>query len=248
MDIGKIGLRKHHIKALIEADVTASRNKIKHIRAKQGVKLSFTSWLLKCIGQAIYENKQVQAMRKGKSRLVIFDNVDISIMVEKMVEGVRVPIPLVIRDVNKKSAIEINNEIEYAREQDINDGTSFVLGKKRNKEPAKLFSLLPQFIRLFIWKIILSDPFRVQKMMGTAIVTSVGMMGNIKGWVIPSSIHSVCFAIGSIVRKPGALKDKIEIREYLEMTILIDHDVMDGAPAARFVSRLTDLIEKGYDL
>jgi pyruvate/2-oxoglutarate dehydrogenase complex dihydrolipoamide acyltransferase (E2) component len=32
------------------------------------------------------------------------------------------------------------------------------------------------------------------------------------------------------------------------MTILIDHDVMDGAPAARFVAGLTDLIERGYAL
>jgi len=38
------------------------------------------------------------------------------------------------------------------------------------------------------------------------------------------------------------------IREYLKMTILIDHDVIDGTPAARFVSRLTGLIEGGYEL
>ncbi|HCL57564.1 MAG TPA: hypothetical protein DHW82_11230 [Spirochaetia bacterium] len=42
--------------------------------------------------------------------------------------------------------------------------------------------------------------------------------------------------------------DRIEIREFLQATLLIDHDVIDGAPAARFVSRLVDLIENGYEL
>jgi len=32
------------------------------------------------------------------------------------------------------------------------------------------------------------------------------------------------------------------------MTVLIDHDVVDGAPAARFVSRLAELVENGYGL
>jgi pyruvate/2-oxoglutarate dehydrogenase complex dihydrolipoamide acyltransferase (E2) component len=44
------------------------------------------------------------------------------------------------------------------------------------------------------------------------------------------------------------INNSIEIREFLEMTILIDHDVIDGAPAARFIFRLKDLVENGYEL
>lgn len=32
------------------------------------------------------------------------------------------------------------------------------------------------------------------------------------------------------------------------MTILVNHDVVDGGPAARFIARLTSLIEQGYGL
>ena len=248
MDVGKIGLHKHHIKALIEIDVTDSRRKIKNKRAKFGDKISFTSWVLKCISQVIFENKQVHALRKGKNKLVIFNNIDMSIVVEKEVDGVLVPLPLVIRDVNKKNLNEIFNEIEKAKKQEIKNKNNHVIEQNRKKEPIKLFSLLPQFIRLLIWKVILSNPYRIKNMMGTAVVTSVGMMGNVHGWLIPYSIRPVCFALGSIVKKPGVIKKSIDIREFLEMTILIDHDVIDGAPAARFVSRLTDLIENGYEL
>lgn len=248
MDVGTIGLHKHHIKAIIEIDVTDSRRKIKNKRAEFGDRISFTSWVLKCISQAIFENKQVHALRKGKNKLVIFNNIDMSIIVEKEADGVLVPLPMVIRDVNKKNLNEIFNEIEKAKKQEIKDENNYVIEKNRKKEPIKLFSLLPQFIRLLIWKVILSNPYRIKNMMGTAVVTSVGMMGNVNGWLIPYSIHPVCFALGSIVKKPGVIKNSIDIREFLEMTILIDHDVIDGAPAARFVSRLTDLIKNGYEL
>jgi pyruvate/2-oxoglutarate dehydrogenase complex dihydrolipoamide acyltransferase (E2) component len=40
----------------------------------------------------------------------------------------------------------------------------------------------------------------------------------------------------------------ITIREYLSMTVTFDHDIIDGAPAARFTERLKDFIEEGYGL
>jgi len=146
------------------------------------------------------------------------------------------------------SVSDIYNEIERAKKENINENKNYVIEKNREKTPVKLFSLLPQCIRLLLWKILLSNPYRVKKMMGTVVVTSLGMVGNVNGWLIPFSIHPVCFAIGSIVKRPGVIDNNIEVREYMEMTILFDHDVIDGAPAARLVERLSELIEKGYDL
>jgi pyruvate/2-oxoglutarate dehydrogenase complex dihydrolipoamide acyltransferase (E2) component len=41
---------------------------------------------------------------------------------------------------------------------------------------------------------------------------------------------------------------EIRIREYLSVTISFDHDIVDGAPAARFAQRLKELVESGYGL
>lgn len=84
--------------------------------------------------------------------------------------------------------------------------------------------------------------------MGNVAVTSIGMMGQIKGWFIPISIHPICFGLGSIIKKPIIIDDKIEIREMLNMSILIDHDVIDGAIMARFINELTKNIENGMNL
>lgn len=247
-DAGYIGLRKHHIKALIELDVTTPRRLIKEYRNRTNRQLSFTAWILKCISQAVAENRRVHAVRKGNNQLVIFDDVDISLVVEREVKGQKVPLPVVIRKVNEKSLQEIQTEIIAAKEQAIGSEEDYVLGENAFKWAMKLYVSLPQFIRIFIWKMMQKNPFRLKKMSGTIIVTSVGMMGKVKGWVIPVSPLPVCFALGSIVKKPGVVEDRIEIRESLFMTILIDHDVIDGAPAARFVSRLSELIENGHGL
>ncbi len=247
MDTGWIGLRKHHVKALIEIDVTDPRIKIRDRKALPAEKVSFTSWVLKCIAHAIHENRQAHAFKRGANRLILFNSIDLSVIVEKVVDGTPVPLPVVIRDVESKSIADIFSEIEIAKKASIAQD-SFVIGRNRGKNLQGLFSLIPQPIRLIIWKIALRNPFRVKRMMGTAVVTSVGMVGSADGWILPYSIHPVCFALGSITKKPGVVNDEIAIREYLKMTVLIDHDVIDGAPAARFVSLLVDLIRNGYSL
>jgi pyruvate/2-oxoglutarate dehydrogenase complex dihydrolipoamide acyltransferase (E2) component len=43
----------------------------------------------------------------------------------------------------------------------------------------------------------------------------------------------------------GRREERIEVREYLSLTLSMDHDLIDGAPAARFAARLKELIEGG---
>jgi pyruvate/2-oxoglutarate dehydrogenase complex dihydrolipoamide acyltransferase (E2) component len=54
--------------------------------------------------------------------------------------------------------------------------------------------------------------------------------------------------VGGIARKPAVIGEHVEPRDILDLTVAFDHDVVDGAPAARFVKRLVGLIESGYGL
>ena len=71
------------------------------------------------------------------------------------------------------------------------------------------------------------------------------MMGRINGWFIQRSVHPVSFGIGSVLKKAVVVDNEIRIREILNMTILIDHDVIDGAPMVRLLNDLTKSIESG---
>ena len=75
------------------------------------------------------------------------------------------------------------------------------------------------------------------------VITSVGMMGKLNGWFIHRSVHPISFGIGSILKKPVVVNNEIKIREILNMTILVDHDLIDGAPMVRFLNDLTWQIE-----
>lgn len=84
--------------------------------------------------------------------------------------------------------------------------------------------------------------------MGNVMITSVGMIGRINGWFIHTSVHPLSFGIGSILKKPVVIDNRVEIREILNMTILVDHDVIDGAQMVRFLKELTRQIENGEEL
>lgn len=247
IDIGIASKMKHHIRAFMELDVTEARKMISE-KKKQNQNVSFNAWLIKCISKAVEEVKDIHGIRKGKRKIVIFEDVDISIIIEREIQGEKVPLPYVLRKTNEKSICDIFNEMKAAQCQLINDEGDYVLGENKNQYFMKIYYLLPSVIRKMIWKNIMRSPFLTKKNMGTVMITSVGMMGKMNGWVIPTSVHPLSIAIGSIIKKPGVKDDKIEIRDYLYVTVTVDHDIIDGAPAVRALSKLAKFIERGYGL
>ncbi|UCC89728.1 MAG: 2-oxo acid dehydrogenase subunit E2 [Anaerolineales bacterium] len=84
-------------------------------------------------------------------------------------------------------------------------------------------------------------------MAGTVGITAVGMFGKgHSGWGISAGSHVLDLVVGSTAWKPAVVEGRIEPRQILHLTVLFDHAVIDGAPAARFTRRLVELIESGY--
>ncbi|MBK9093950.1 MAG: hypothetical protein IPM84_14495 [Anaerolineae bacterium] len=57
-------------------------------------------------------------------------------------------------------------------------------------------------------------------------------------------LEQVVERFGADVRRRGSH----EIPEYLSLSVSFDYDLVDGAPAARFVQRLKELVESGYGI
>jgi pyruvate/2-oxoglutarate dehydrogenase complex dihydrolipoamide acyltransferase (E2) component len=241
-DIFSVGLLKHHVSALLEFDVTESRIRLRELR-KRGIPVSFNAWIIKVIGSILQNHPEASAYIYSKKKLILFNDINISILVEKKIDGEKVPIPVVIEKTNQKTALEIANEIEKAKNQELSKG-DIVINKKSNLSE-RLYYHMPGFIRRSVWKFMLRNPRIVYPKMGNAVISSVGMMGKINGWFIQKSVHPVSFGIGSVLKKAVVIENKIEIREILNMTILVDHDVIDGAPMVRFLNDLTKSIETG---
>lgn len=68
-DIFETGLKQHHVKGLLELDVTEARSLIKAYRSSTKNALSFTAWLIKTISKTIEEFQSAHAYLKGKENL-----------------------------------------------------------------------------------------------------------------------------------------------------------------------------------
>jgi pyruvate dehydrogenase E2 component (dihydrolipoamide acetyltransferase) len=50
-------------------------------------------------------------------------------------------------------------------------------------------------------------------------------------------------ALGSIAEKPWVVNGEVKIRQILNLTISMNHDVIDGVPARQFTQDLVNEIE-----
>jgi len=239
VDGGRMGLHKHTVHGLVEFDVTLAREAIRKHKAQTGEALSFSAFFLACLGKTIDMNKQMHAYRDWRNHLIIFDEVDVNMLFEVEVDGKKTIRPHILRGVNKKTFREIHQEIRAFQQEHRSS---------RESKFIEWFVLLPGFVRrLFLW-ILFKSPQLIKDYYGTVLVTSVGMFGEGGGWGIPVPNHTLQLTLGGTAKKPGIFESRIETREYLSVTISFDHDVIDGAPAARFTQRLKELIERGYSL
>jgi len=239
--INKLGEQKHIIHGLVEVDVTMVRQFIREYEAATGTDISFTAFIVTCLGKAVTMNERVHAYRNGGSQLVIFDDVDVNIAIERDVNGEKVPLTYIIRAANKKEYHHINQEIQEAQ-------AKVPASKTAATENPNLIWKLPSFIKQFVFGWAFRNPYRIKANAGTVLVTAVGMFGKGGGWGIPYPAFTLTVTLGGIAEKPVVVDGKIEIREMLSVTVSFDHDIVDGAPAARFTSQLISLIESGYGL
>jgi len=237
VDALEVGVRRHMVHALLELDVTRPRHQIRVLKERTGAGLSFTAFIVASLAQAIDENKRLHAYRDWRGRLILFDEVDVVTLVES--EADAVAIPHVVRAANRKTVHEIHDEIRLIQAKPA-------ASEQRSGALARLSRVTPGFLRRLFLRALRKYPHRLKRTAGTTLVTSVGMFGVGAGWavgIVP--LHTLCLTVGGVTPKPAIIDGRIETREYLAVTASIDHDIVDGAPAARFASRFRELVEGG---
>jgi pyruvate dehydrogenase E2 component (dihydrolipoamide acetyltransferase) len=52
--------------------------------------------------------------------------------------------------------------------------------------------------------------------------------------------------VGRIAPKPAARGNAVEIRQMMTLSLVFDHRLVDGAPAARFMQSIKQMVEEPY--
>jgi pyruvate/2-oxoglutarate dehydrogenase complex dihydrolipoamide acyltransferase (E2) component len=240
VDGDRLAMGRPFIHGLLEFDVTEARRAIKGHKASTGEALSFTAFIICCLAKAVEAHKEVQAIMDWRGRLIIFEDVNVTTLVEIDAPGGKMALPLVIQAANRKSLPEIHSEIRRAQAMPARTSEHGFL---------RVFVHMPGFVRrLFYWSTSRIFPQYTRDLLSSVIVTSVGMFGKGAGWGIPLGYFPLNVTVGGIVEKPGVIDGRIEIREILCITLSFDHDVIDGAPATRFAQHFRELVEAAYGL
>jgi len=227
--------RKHMIHALVEADVTETRQRIRDLRKASGEYVSFTGYMIHAVASAVERHPVVHAYRNRMNKLVLFKEVDVSTTIERKVQGRNEVVPRIIRAANRKSVAEISEEIRQEQSGEL-DRSEVYRGIRR-------YLAVPAIIRRTGFRILDRSPGMMKRRAGTVMVTSVGMYGEGAGWGIPVASHTLNVTVGGIVPRPVLKNGELVSRKHVCLTVSFNHDIVDGAPAARFIRELKRQIE-----
>jgi pyruvate/2-oxoglutarate dehydrogenase complex dihydrolipoamide acyltransferase (E2) component len=237
----------HLMTALVEFDVTNSVAAIDELQ-RQGVRVSLFAFVVRSIAVAISEHPDLNLVRHGK-KLVRFEDVDVSVPIEVKTPEGKFPRELVLRRAHQRSPAELYAELEAGRERHQEVGE---LGAEDRwfRRTMGLLRWVPRFVRIALIRIFMRSAFAVKRSAGTTLVTSVGKFASIPGFGFTFSTgpRSAAFAVGSVVEKPWVHEGQITIRSVMTLSIMVNHDLVDGAPAARFARRLQQIIESAEGL
>jgi pyruvate/2-oxoglutarate dehydrogenase complex dihydrolipoamide acyltransferase (E2) component len=233
-----VGREQSNIHAIIEVDISNPRRLIREIKERTGERPSLTAYVTACLARVVAENPNFNAFRKGRN-LIILDDVTISVLVEREINGEIIPENLGIRAAQSKTYREIHEEIRAAQEHP-GGGLGELAG-------ITWLRFIPSFLfRTFVK--LASRNVGMMERYGAIGVTAVGMFGkrNQAFWMIPIvGGATVGVAVGGIVERPCIRDGRLESREHLCLTVTFNHDIVDGAPAARFVKQFSELLMSG---
>ncbi len=100
-----------------------------------------------------------------------------------------------------------------------------------------------------IGKLARENKLRPDQMKGsTFTISNVGMYAVDMFTPVINQPESAILGVGRMQDKPVAVNGALEIRPMMTLSLSFDHRVIDGAPAAAFLTELKDILENPYEL
>jgi pyruvate dehydrogenase E2 component (dihydrolipoamide acetyltransferase) len=213
----------------IEVDMSAAESTCARFRAR-GVNLNHLHLLVKAAAQTLKENPIFNSVIT-RSGIRILDRVTIGV-----VDDVPARLPLVIlEDAHLKSLDRIVEELE--------ESTSHLA----TNEPKLLRRLdylrhLPFLLRKLVMRYLRSRPPRaLRELLPTFFVASLSSVDS----GFPLYGTTAYLFVGRVLERPLLVKGEVVVRPTMCLTLVTDHRIIDGVPAATFLNRVKELVEEG---
>ncbi|MDT4906539.1 MAG: hypothetical protein QOH52_4555 [Pseudonocardiales bacterium] len=228
----RAGRRIVPMHGLFEVDITTARNLLAQVQPP----LSLTAFVVASLGRAAAAHPQVHAYRDWRGRLVEHHHVDVQTVVEVSTKQGPFGLVHIVRDADIRSVAEITAELRAVKTDHDNTTSGQLLDTL-----APTLGRIPGLYRAMFAG--MGRSRRVHLASGTVQVTAVGMFADGGGFAIaPPTLASLVVVVGGLSRRPWVIDDRVEVRDVLDLTVCVDHNVVDGAPATRFGADLRRIL------
>jgi pyruvate/2-oxoglutarate dehydrogenase complex dihydrolipoamide acyltransferase (E2) component len=232
LDTLHLGRDKPMMHGLIELDVTRARRRLREHRERTGEKLSQTAFLLHAIGHTLARHPAVHARRDGLGRLVEFDTVDATVIVEVDHEGRPFPYAHVMRGLERRTVRALHDELHDVKRKGLPSSGA-------TRAATRAWLSVPAPLRRASYRALLASPKLTRKHTGSLLVSAVGMFGDGAAFGLSApGLHELSILLGGVTKRASTDPNDPSPREVLCATVSANHAIVDGAPLARFVGEL----------
>ncbi len=204
---------------------------------------SVTTYVVATLARAVARHPRLHGYRDLRGRTALFDDVDVNVSVEVDVDGQSFPMNHVLRRAHARAAADLDAELSAVA---IDPGRSETL---RLASAVRWYLALPRAARSRLLGAMRRFPDAQKRLTGTVGVSSVGMYGAGGGVGLPFLVHTLDLLVGGLHDRPAYGPDgALGRRSFLSVAVVADHDVVDGAPFARFLAELRRDLESGTAL
>lgn len=233
LDALNIGRAQIPVHGLIDVDITRARQRLTAFDPP----LSTTAFVAACVGRAAARHPEVHGYRNWRGRLVLHRHVDIATLIEVSTPTGIFPLAHLIVDAETRSVADISHEI---RKIQRDPGAS--RSRRQLDRGLPLIAAVPGFTRLGYH--LANRSVRLRRQVGTVSLTAVGMFGGGAGFGIAApTLLTLGILVGGISSQARVVEEEVVVRQIMNVTITVDHRIVDGAPTARFAADLRNLLE-----
>lgn len=229
----RAGRRTAPMLGLMEVDVTEA----KRILAAHQPPSSMTAFVVSSVARTAAAHPEVHAYRNWRGQLVSHSHVDVTTIVEISTPHGQFALPHVLRDADVRDVPSLSAELREVKRQ-----PSASTSGRWLERAAPVATRIPGAVRAMYAA--MARSVAVRQRVGTVAVTAVGMFAGSGGFgITPMTIFSLEVVVGGMTQRPRVIGGHLEIRDILDLTLLADHNVVDGAPATRFGAELRNLMQ-----
>lgn len=213
----------------MEVDMSAARSTCARFR-EQGIDLTHVHLLVRAAAVAVNENPIFNS-KLTRSGIRILEKVTIGVADDV---PARLPLAL-IEDAHLKSLEAVAGELEESAKLLVTNEPGIL----RRMDTLRH---LPSFLRRPVIRYLRSHPPRaLSKLLPTFFVASLGSADS----GFPLYGTTAYLFGGRVAERPLLVDGELAVRPTMWLTLVTDHRIIDGVPAATFLNRVRELVEEG---